>query len=134
MAYRKMTCPECGKVLRPAKPVPAGKKVRCPECESVFYPEDAINPVEAVEEEPRGRPRKPEPARRGAARGEPAPKADAESETYGYVKEEKEEEEEESKPRIDYGLDTSIKDLRGPAQALIMGPSNKLTLVGFVGV
>ena len=30
-AYRKMTCPECSKVLRPAKPVPAGNDGRLAE-------------------------------------------------------------------------------------------------------
>lgn len=131
MAYRKMTCPECSKVLRPAKPVPAGKKVRCPECESVFYPEDAVNPVEADEDGARPAARKPAPAKKAAAKD--GPKADDDNETYGYIKEEGDD-DDDGKHKIDYSLDTSVKDLRGPAQAIVMTPSNKLTLVGFIGV
>ncbi|HKI33785.1 MAG TPA: hypothetical protein VKA46_18175 [Gemmataceae bacterium] len=29
-------CPECGKVLKSAQPLPAGKKIKCPTCEAVF--------------------------------------------------------------------------------------------------
>ena len=29
-------CPECGKVLRSARPIPAGKKITCPTCAAVF--------------------------------------------------------------------------------------------------
>jgi phage FluMu protein Com len=30
------SCPECGKVLKSAKPIPAGKKIKCPTCAAVF--------------------------------------------------------------------------------------------------
>lgn len=133
-SYRKMTCPECSKVLRPAKPVPANKKVRCPECESVFYPEDAVNPVEAVEDEPRGTGRKAAPAaKKAAAPSKPKPGDDDEGGTYAYVKEEGEDDDEPAH-KVDYALDMSVKDLRGPAQAIVMSPSNKLMLSGFIGV
>ena len=36
MALSKLVCPECSKVLRPARPVEEGQKVRCPSCELVF--------------------------------------------------------------------------------------------------
>ena len=53
MAVIKITCPECQSVLRPAKPVPAGKTVKCPECGSRFTVSD---------EEPQAPPRKPKKA------------------------------------------------------------------------
>ena len=30
------SCPECDKVLKSAKPIPAGKKIKCPTCAAVF--------------------------------------------------------------------------------------------------
>src|SRR5262245_10623617 len=39
MSLTKLECPECGKVLKPARPVTPGKKVRCRKCEAVFVAE-----------------------------------------------------------------------------------------------
>jgi hypothetical protein len=52
---------------------------------------------------------------------------------YGVTKE---EEKPDNQPRITYAPDTSVRDLRGPAQARVIPPTNQLTLVaaiGFVG-
>jgi hypothetical protein len=152
MAVSKLTCPECSTVLRPAKPVPVGKKVKCPRCETVFAAaeeeteiiEDAEE-VEEEEERPARRPARKGPARAKApARAKPkaareapapsAPKADEDEGTYSFFKDGSEEEDEDTKPKIDYAPDMTIKDLRGPAVAILMPPSNKLTLVGFAGV
>jgi hypothetical protein len=47
-------CPECGKVLRSAKPIPAGKKITCPTCTAVFpMPEPDDEDTAAVSEKPR---------------------------------------------------------------------------------
>jgi hypothetical protein len=42
-------------------------------------------------------------------------------------------EEEEEKPEIDYAPDTSIKDLRGPAQAAVVHPTNLMIAAGVLG-
>jgi predicted Zn finger-like uncharacterized protein len=133
MAVSKLTCPECGTVLRPAKPVPEGKRVKCPRCETVF----AAGGEE--EEAPPPRKKAAPAARKPAPKAAPAKKAAVqeppkkeEEETYGYVKE-PEEEDEEKKPKISYAPDMSVKDLRGPAQSKIMSPSNNLARVGFIG-
>src|SRR5262249_41618814 len=42
-------------------------------------------------------------------------------------------EEDEDKPEIDYAPDMSIKDLRGPAQAAVVRPSNYLLIASVVG-
>ena len=47
---------------------------------------------------------------------------------YGYFSEE--QKAEEDKPQIEYAPDMSIKDLRGPAQAAVVPPSNYLLLIG----
>ena len=39
MTVSKLTCPECGKVLKPAKPLAAGKKVKCRACQKPFVAE-----------------------------------------------------------------------------------------------
>jgi predicted Zn finger-like uncharacterized protein len=128
MAATKITCPECDTVLRPNKPVPAGKKVKCPRCGALFTagsePED-VAPRAPARKKPGGnKPAKAAPAR-------PAPKDEDEEVggTYAFVKE-----EEEEKPDIDYAPDMSIKDLRGPAQAVIVKPSNYLIMAGIAGV
>src|SRR5207249_488616 len=51
--------------------------------------------------------------------------------TYGFVQEDPKE--EENKPKITYAPDTSIKDLRGPAQAAVVPPTNLVILCGAVG-
>jgi predicted Zn finger-like uncharacterized protein len=141
MAVTKLTCPECSTVLRPAKPVPAGKKVKCPRCDTVFEAgadevEDDDDEVE--EERPRRAPRKiPVKARekvKKAAKDPPKKKpaaTDDDDGAYGVVTD---QELEENKPKIEYAPDMSVKDLRGPALAILWNPSNKLVLMAFVGV
>jgi hypothetical protein len=129
--------------LKPAKPVPDGKRVKCPKCGNVFTTPGLVEDEEQ-------RPRKPAAAKKQkaaikkAAAPKPPPKKpvpdddDEEDQggIYGYIKEEGEkereddEEEEDDKPQIDYAPDMSIKDLRGPAQAAVVKPSNYLLLIG----
>jgi predicted Zn finger-like uncharacterized protein len=158
MALTKITCPECQTVLRPAKPVPAGKTVKCPECGNRF----------TAEEEPEAPPRKPKksasPITRERDEGEPvdarkpqrpadgkaAPKKPAKKPaapadlpiplknddeddgggpTYGFV----DSVEAEDKQDIEYAPNMSIKDLRGPAHGALVRPSNMMILVGGLG-
>ncbi len=161
MTVSKVTCPECSTVLRPAKPLAAGKKIKCPKCETIFTVKD--------DEEDEAAPRKPaaekktskagavkqgggKPAAKAPVKEEPAKKKDDDDDVgvYGVFKDEDDEEEQveekgkgrgrdrekvekKKKPKIDYAPDLSIKDLRGPAVAIVMPSTNKLTLVGFMG-
>ncbi len=136
MAVSKLTCPECKSVLKPTKPVPAGKAVKCPECGTRFTagadaPEVPLKkPKVAVSAAPK--PKKT--ADNKASPKKPAvPTGDdgEEGGTYGYMKEE--EVVEEDKPVIEYAPDMSIKDMRGPAASALVGPSNWLIVVGALG-
>jgi hypothetical protein len=152
----KLTCPECGKVLKPAKPLPVGKKAKCPQCGSIFVAEDPDREPEPVAR-PAAKPARksaikkeaPEPASKKVpakksdkiVKGKPAKEEkpakkheedDDEGGSYAVIKD-KDEEDEEKKPKINYAPDMSIKDLRGPAQAMIMGPSNLLIIAGIAG-
>jgi hypothetical protein len=143
----KVSCPECSTVLRPAKPLAPGKKVKCPRCDTIFTvraddedDEPARKPVaekkSAKAASAKGSSRNP--AKKAPAKEE-APKKNEEDEigVYGWVKEDEDKEadkkEKKKKPKIEYAPDMSIKDLRGPAVAILMSPSNWLTLVGFLG-
>src|SRR5262245_60681239 len=117
MSLTKLVCPECSKVLRPAKPVEPGKKVRCPKCEAIFVAgeeeEDESNEIKVVEEEERPKKKKKAKAK---AKAEPAPDKNAasgedEEGTYSLLR----DNEDEEKPEIEYAPEQTIKDLRGPA-------------------
>ena len=148
MPASKLTCPDCGKVLRPAKPLPAGKKVKCPECGSVFLAQDDEVPKatittaaakrgakaakgDAKKAKPAKKPAKDDPDKPPAPQGT-IPFADDEDDgpaTYAFQSGDKHEE-----PEIDHVPDTSIKDLRGPAQEAIVRPSNYLILCAGIGL
>jgi predicted Zn finger-like uncharacterized protein len=145
MASSRIVCPECESVLRPAQPLPDGKRVKCPKCKTMFTTPGLV--------EDRGG--RPEKARAGAKKdgikkpedgikkspAPPAPKKPADDDdeeesgggTYGVIKEDELNEEEEEARNISYAPDMSIKDLRGPAQAKVVGPSNGLILAGALG-
>ena len=134
MAVTKLTCPKCETVLKPAKPLPEGKKVKCPKCATVF---GAAEAADAAARTPQ-----PAAAKKGPPKGPALPRpGDEEEESkgiYGFEKSDEPEEEEDEdgkpkKPQINYAPDMSIKDLRGPAQAAVMKPSNALIFVGIMG-
>jgi hypothetical protein len=133
MATTRITCPDCKSVLKPARPVPDGKKVKCPKCGNLFTTPGL---VEDDDEHPRKKaPRKEKAGIKKAARPEPPPppkRHDDDDEDgggiYSYIPEPGDE--EENKPDINYAPDMSIKDLRGPAQAAVVKPSNYLLLIG----
>jgi hypothetical protein len=133
MAVSKLVCPDCQKVLRPAKPLPVGKKVKCPQCGTIFIATDPDPDSPALK-----RDKKPDSASEIAAAAAAAvkrlkPKKPVEDEDEGAYRVIKDEEDEEHKPQINYAPDMSIKDLRGPAQAIVMKPSNYVILVGILG-
>ena len=109
MSLTKLSCPECGTVMRPKSPVAPGKKVKCPKCETVFKAPDDD------EDEAPARKKAPAKAPARSKKEEPARKKDEEEETYGYVKEEADDEEAKERKKINYAPDESIKDMRGPA-------------------
>lgn len=135
MASERLTCPDCQSVLRPAKPVPDGKKVKCPKCGNFFTTPGL---VENVPPRKKGAsPKKKKAAiQKAVAPSAPAPKkkrpTDEDEEdgggVYGYIADD--EKAEEDKPHIEYAPDMSIKDLRGPAQAAVVAPSNWMLLIG----
>jgi hypothetical protein len=152
MSAQKLTCPECSTVLRPARPVAPGKKVKCPRCETVFTAgDDDDDAHEAPTIKPTSKARagssregksskassskgrdssKPGKPAKVAAKADEKPK----EETYGVVKDDEEEAESIAKKlKIDYAPDDTIKDLRGPAVARMVKPSNWLAIIGFVG-
>src|SRR4051794_18390762 len=103
MAITRLTCPDCGTVLRPAKPVAPGKKVKCPKCELIFAAGE-----DDEDEAPRKKPAKP---KKSAVKEKEKPKKE-EEEIYGWVRDP--DEDEDRKPKIDYAPDDSVRDLRGP--------------------
>jgi predicted Zn finger-like uncharacterized protein len=162
MSAQKLTCPECSTVLRPAKPVAPGKKVRCPRCDNVFTARDDDEDDDA-HEAPTMKPAaraKASSSRTGTSakssskagggktaakskKQEPPKDEKPKEEVYGVVKDEDEDmievddgkggKEKKRKPKIDYAPDTSIKDLRGPAVAMLVTPGNYLAGAGFIG-
>jgi hypothetical protein len=147
MPSSKIICPDCKAVLKPPKPVPDGKRVVCPRCKNAFTTPGAVDEVEEVQEvQPAGKkaaakkaPAGKAPAGKPSAPPPPPPheEEDESAGTYGVVKEkedEEDDEENEAKKRISYEPDLSIKDLRGPAQAAIVAPSNGLMVAGTIAI
>ncbi len=161
MSAFKITCPHCEAVMKTPRPVPAGKRLTCPKCGDEFTTPDAGVGAAAAEApkkkaaDPRtatkaaGKPAAKSPAK--AAKGAPAPPPkpaddDDEGGTYSFADEKKkpagggddddeDEEDEATKQRkkdLEFALDTSIKDPRGPAQARVIWPSNLLIICGAV--
>jgi hypothetical protein len=133
MALTKLVCPECGKVLRPAKPVPAGRKVRCPKCEAVFVAGEEEDDEADEDEKPAAK--KKQPAAKAKAAEAPAKKkAAGDDEEEGTYVLKRDADDDEDKPKINYVPNTKVKDLRGPAVQILTAPTNLLIRSGFVGV
>ena len=141
MMVSRLKCPDCNAVLKTATPMPVGKKVKCPKCGTTFAA--AADDDEAPTKAPPKK--KPEPARPAPAKpAKPAADDDEDSiTTYGVARDPDEEMEEaapgkpaqpkKKKPEISQIPDESIKDLRGPAQAAVVGPTNTLLISGLLG-
>jgi hypothetical protein len=120
-----ITCPECGTVLRPAKPLSAGKSVKCPKCQAGFVVGDnEPRPAASKSKGPSPVQKKPPVA--------PIVPTDDDEDGGGGTYDVKGELGADG-PAIDYAPDMSIRDLRGPAMVEIVDPSNKLIIVGVTG-
>jgi hypothetical protein len=117
-------------VLRPAKPLRAGKSVKCPKCGAGFV---------VGGDEPKAAPARaktPSPVqKKPAANAVPVapirPPGDDDEDgggTYGVTKE-----AENEGTGISYAPDMSVRDLRGPAMQAVVDPSNKMIVVGVLG-
>ncbi len=148
MMVFKFACPECKAVLKPGKPIPAGKMVTCPKCGNNFpvkaESQEAIISKAVGEKQAAGK-SKPTPSRPAAAAKpqakkpepkptppKPPPKKPLDDEddgapTYAVIKEQEEER------AVSYEPDLSVKDPRGPAQGLVIKPSNWLMIQGAAG-
>src|SRR5262245_47854314 len=129
MSLTKLVCPECSKVLKPARPVAPGKKVRCPKCDAVFVAgeeEDGEAGIALADDEEAKPKKKPAPAKAKAAKDKPDAKAKkpaaSEEEEGAYVL--SKDGDDDEKPDIEYAPNQSIKDLRGPAVAMLTSPTN----------
>jgi hypothetical protein len=145
------TCPnpDCGVTLKTPNRVAPGKSVKCPRCARPFVPEsgDDAGGTLKLADEPEARkpaktaakpePPKPEPPKPEASK----PFADDDDEDaesikkgYGIVKATDEELEQEAKNKPAFGevQDKFKRSARGPAQALLVMPSNLLTGEGLL--
>jgi hypothetical protein len=142
MVVSKLSCPKCKTVLRPAKPLPVGKKVKCPKCGTDFMAEDGNAEKQPAVKDLAEAAVAAKKAK-SAGKKAPAKKADDEDEdsagVYSIVAadrpktEDDEEAEEEGEGKVNFVPDHSIKDLRGPAQKIVIKPSNMLLANGVVG-
>jgi len=136
------TCPTCAAKLRTPKRVPGGKAVTCPKCSESFTPEPAGDALKLAEEEPARKPAAAaQPQPQPPARTNPFADEDEESDEsikkgYGLIQETEEEkkEAEKHKPKFTEVQDKFKKSARGPAQALLVMPSNLLTGEGLLTV
>jgi len=133
------TCPnpDCGVTLNTPNRVAVGKSVKCPRCQNPFVPEPPGNMVLEQQARPKGQ---PEPA---VASAPPShlPFADDDEESaesirkgYGVVKESEAEVKESAKkkPKFTEVQDKFKKSARGPAQGLLVMPSNLLLGAGIL--
>jgi hypothetical protein len=148
MVVSKLSCPRCKTVLRPAKPLPAGKKVKCPKCSADFTAEegDADKPG-AVKDLAEAAAAKKKAAKTGAKKaaaktGAKKPDDDEEDSRGIYsiaaadrpkTQQDRDDEDDDEGNEINFIPDYSTKDLRGPAQRIVMKPSNMLIANGVIG-
>jgi len=127
------TCPnpDCGVTLKTPNRVAAGKSVKCPKCGKPFVPETEDAKTSGA---------KP-PAAAPVMAPPPSVFADDDDEDaesikkgYGVIKDSKEEVEEanKNKPTFTEVQDKFKKSARGPAQGLLVMPSNLLLAGGIV--
>jgi hypothetical protein len=132
------TCPnpDCGVTLKTPNRVAAGKSVSCPKCGKPFVPEangpaaDAGTLKMVDEEPPKNPPKKKSRFDDDEESDESVKKG------YGVVKETEEEikEANKNKPTFTEVQDKFKKSARGPAQSLLVLPSNLLTFEGILTV
>jgi predicted Zn finger-like uncharacterized protein len=142
MLVSKLSCPKCKTVLRPAKPLPAGKKVKCPKCGTDFMAEQGdADKQPGVKDlaEAAVAAKKAKSAGKKANAKKPLDDEEDSAGVYSIVAadrpktEDDEDGEEEGEGKVNFVPDHSIKDLRGPAQKIVIKPSNLLLANGVVG-
>ena len=116
-------CEKCGANLKLPASITPGKKIRCPKCsEIITVPAPAQTSPPKPKDDPK--PAKEEPSKK--------PMDDDEEDSGGHygLREQSAPtpQDKKEKPKVDYALDNSVKDLRGPAQAAVLGPSNKIIM------
>lgn len=135
------TCPACQATLRTQQEIPAGKSARCPKCGQVFKPE-AARAAPASSAAKADKPAAPDVFKLAdddpPPPSPPKPTFDDEEEggrpkAYGVIIESEEElaKIEKNKPKFDI-QDRFKKSARGPAQAMLVFPSNLLTFEGLL--
>jgi hypothetical protein len=128
MPESRYPCPECGTVLRPAHPVPAGKKIKCPKCATIFPVGGATvaQPAKAAAAAPKPAP-PPKPAKPASADDD-----DEGGGTYTFVAEEAEA--DSKKPKLEFGSlrDKFPKKKRGPALEAVVKPSRSMLYIGVI--
>ncbi len=115
-----MKCEHCSANLKLPAALAPGKKIKCPKCSGVIIVPSASA---APSKPPKDEKKVPEAPPKKKNSGDDD---DDDGVLYGLRDIAKPGEEEKSKPKVNYALDDSNKDLRGPAQAALLGPSNKI--------
>src|ERR1700722_18985361 len=155
------TCPnpDCGVTIKSPNRVPPGKSVKCPKCSKPFVPETDEKPANTgagvfkFAEEPdelkkpkkpsakKPDPPKPEPVKSGPPAKNSAVDDDDEDQEsikrgYGVIQESAAEIKEAEKHKVKFTevQDKFKKSARGPAQALLVMPSQLLTFEGIATV
>jgi uncharacterized Zn finger protein (UPF0148 family) len=130
MSQSTVTCPECEAVLKSKNPMPDGKKIRCPKCATEFV-------VGARTAKPVAKAAKAKAAPAAPAKAAPVPARkpvdDDDDDDGGGTYAVSGGQEETDAPVVSYAPDMSIKDLRGPAQEMVVIPTNYQLIVGAVG-
>jgi len=115
-ASTSIKCEHCSANLKLPGTIGPGKKIKCPKCSGVItVPSSSVPPKEGK--------KAPEPSAKKKNSGDDD---DDDGVLYGLRDIVNPEQEAKSKPKVNYSLDNSNKDLRGPAQAALLGPSNKI--------
>ncbi len=136
------TCPACAAKMRTAQAVPPGKSIKCPKCGQLFAPVAAAQgaaqgvaqgavaakPPEVFKLADDPPPASPAPPPRLADEEETGrPKA------YGVVIESEEELKKYDKNKPKFNIEDKFKrSFRGPAQAMLVAPSNLLMVQGLL--
>jgi len=110
-------CEHCGANLKLPPTILPGKKIKCPKCSGAL-----IVPTTSAGSPP------PKDGKKDAVVKPAKPIDDDEDDNqrYGIKESANPEADKKAKPKINYGPDTSVKDIRGPVQAALLGPSNKI--------
>ncbi|MSR32575.1 MAG: hypothetical protein EXR99_13835 [Gemmataceae bacterium] len=116
-------CPECNASLKVPASIAPGKKIKCPKCSSPIVME---KPGSA---KPSGKSSAPPGKEKKAVEKkapEKKPSADEDGDDSGtyILRQNEESEEEKERAKVNYIPEVETKDLRGPAQAQILKPSN----------